>query len=73
MKNCTDVSDYIEAKSRKIPGVGYVSPETDDPVVVATIEDIESVGVIAGAMIGAALGNKNTYLVKRGTTCNVLP
>ena len=73
MKNCTDVSDYIEPKTRKIPGVGYVSPETDDPVVVATVENIESVGVIAGAMIGAALGNKNTYLVKRGTTCNVLP
>ncbi|MEE1129671.1 MAG: hypothetical protein UHW99_06770 [Methanobrevibacter sp.] len=73
MKYCTDVSDYIEAKIRKIPGVGYVSPETDDPVVVATVENIESVGVIAGAMIGAALGNKNTYLVKRGTTCNVLP
>ena len=73
MKNLTDVSDYIEAKTKKIPGVGYVSPETDDPVVVATVEDIESVGVIAGAMIGAALGNKNVYLVKRGTTCNVLP
>ncbi|WP_298519139.1 hypothetical protein [uncultured Methanobrevibacter sp.] len=73
MKNMTDVSDYIEAKTRKIPGVGYVSPETDDPVVVATIENLESVGVIASAMIGAALGNKNTYLVKRGTTCNVLP
>ena len=73
IKNCTDVSDYIEAKTRKIPGVGYVSPETDDPVVVATVENIESVGVIAGAMIGAALGNKNVYLVKRGTTCNVLP
>ena len=73
MKNVTDVSDYIEPKIRKIPGIGYVSPETDDPVVVATIEDIESVGVIAGAMIGAALGNKNVYLVKRGTTCNVLP
>ena len=73
MKNCTDVSDYIEAKTRKIPGVGYVSPETDDPVVVATVENIESVGVITGAMIGAALGNKNVYLVKRGTTCNVLP
>ena len=73
MKNCTDVSDFIEPKTRKIPGVGYVSPETDDPVVVATVENIESVGVIAGAMIGAALGNKNVYLVKRGTTCNVLP
>ena len=73
MKNMTDVSDLIEPKIRHIPGVGYVSPETDDPVVVATVENIESVGVIAGAMIGAALGNKNTYLVKRGTTCNVLP
>lgn len=73
MKNLTDVSDHIEPKTRKIPGVGYVSPETDDPVVVATVEDLESVGVIASAMIGAALGNKNTYLVKRGTTCNVLP
>ncbi len=73
MKNLTDVSDYIEPKIREIPGVGYVSPETDDPVVVATVENIESIGVIAGAMIGAALGNKNTYLVKRGTTCNVLP
>ena len=72
MENLTDVSDLIEAKTRKIPGVGYVSSETDDPVVVATVENIESVGVIAGAMMGAALGNKNTYLVERGTTCNVL-
>ena len=55
MKNMTDVSDLIEPKSKKIPGVGYVSPETDDPVVVATVE------------------NKNVYLVKRGTNCNVLP
>lgn len=73
MENVTDVSDFIEVKSKKIPGVGYVSSETDDPVVVATIENIESVGVVAGAMIGASLGNKNTYLVKRGTNCNVLP
>ena len=73
MDNLTDVSDLIEAKTRKIPGVGYVSSETDDPVVVATVENIESVGVIAGAMIGAALGNKNTYLVERGTACYVLP
>lgn len=73
MDNVTDVSELIVNESRKIPGVGYVSPETDDPVVVATIEDIESVGVVAGAMIGAVLGNKNTYLVNRGAPCNVLP
>ncbi len=68
----TDICDKI-GKQRKIPGVGYVSNETDDPVVVATVENIESVGVIAGAMIGAACGNKNTYLVERGTPCNVIP
>ena len=73
MKNLNDVSDYIEAKTREIPGVGYVSSETDDPVVVASVNGLESVGIIASAMIGAALGNKNTYLVKRGTSCNVLP
>ena len=73
MKNLTDVSSHIEEKKKKIPGVGYVSSQTDDPVVVATVEDIESVGIIASAMIGAALGCKNTYLVKRGTVCNVLP
>ena len=73
MKNLTDVSDYIQHEIKKIPGVGYVSPETDDPVVVATVENMESVGIIASAMIGAALGNKNVYLVKKGTVCNVLP
>lgn len=73
MDDVNDVSDIILEQSRKIPGVGYVSPETDDPVIVATIDNIESVGVVAGAMIGAALGNKNAYLVERGSSCNVLP
>lgn len=74
MDDLTDVSDLIDDSiSKKIPGVGYVSPETDDPVVVATVENIESVGVVASAMIGAVLGNKNTYLVKQGTSCNVFP
>jgi len=72
MDNVTDIGGGINGIV-KIPGVGYVSDETDDPVIVATIEDIESVGVVAGAMIGAALGNKNVYLVKRGTPSYVIP
>lgn len=72
MSGLTDICDKIGGQ-KKIPGVGYVSSETDDPIVVASVEDIESVGVIAGAMIGAACGNKNTYLVERGTPCNVIP
>ncbi|MBR0471818.1 MAG: hypothetical protein IJI98_03860 [Methanosphaera sp.] len=56
-----------------IPGVGFVSNETDDPVVVANVTNVEQVGVVAGAMVGAILGNKNTYLVKRHTPINVIP
>lgn len=73
MKNVTDISNLLTEEINEIPGVGFVSNETDDPVVVATVNNIESVGVVAGAMIGAALGNKNTYLVKRGSATNVLP
>ncbi|KZX14879.1 hypothetical protein MBCUT_18710 [Methanobrevibacter cuticularis] len=73
MKNLTDISNKIKDETKKIPGVGYVSNETDDPIVVATIEEIESVGIISSAMIGAALGNKNIYLVERGTPANIIP
>lgn len=69
----TDIGGQIDDGVRQIPGVGYVSDETDDPVITVTVEDIESVGVIAGAMVGAALGNKNVYLVKRGSPSYVIP
>lgn len=73
MDGVTDIGGQITDGLRKIPGVGYVSDKTDDPVVAATVEDIESVGVVAGAMLGAALGNKNVYLVKRGSPSYVIP
>ena len=73
MKAVTGVSDKIGERT-DIPGVGYVSPDdTDDPVVVVSVNELEQIAVVASAMIGAALGNKNTYLVKRHTSCNVLP
>jgi hypothetical protein len=73
MDGVTDISTEILPGVKKIPGVGYVSDQTDDPVVVATLEDLESVGVVAGAMLGAALGNKNVYLVKRGAPSYIIP
>lgn len=72
MKSVIDVSDRIGSR-RDIPGVGYVSNDTDDPVVIASVSQLEDIAVVAGAMIGAALGHKNTYLVRRHTPCNVLP
>lgn len=73
MKAVTGISDKIGSRS-DIPGVGYVSlTATDDPVVVVSVNELEQIGVVASAMIGAALGNKNTYLVRKHTPCNVLP
>lgn len=73
MVGLTDISETLSNKHKKIPGVGYVSNETDDPIVVATVENIESIGPISSAMIGASLGNKSVYLVERATPCNVIP
>lgn len=73
MEGVTDVGGGSVDGVRNIPGVGYVSDMTDDPVVAVTIEDLESIGVIAGAIVGAALGNKNVYLVKRGSPSFVIP
>jgi len=73
MDDVTDIGGGEVKEILEIPGVGYVSNKTDDPVVVATIEDIESVGTVAGAMIGAAIGNQHVRLVKRGTPSYVIP
>lgn len=73
LNNVFDVSDDIGGEIREIPGVGYVSNETDDPVICASVNGLESMGTVAFSMIGAALGCKNTYLVKRGSPCNVIP
>lgn len=72
MDSVIDVSSII-GENRKIPGVGFVSSETDDPVIIVTVKELEQISVVASAMMGAVLGNKNTYLVKRHTPCNVLP
>lgn len=73
MDDVTDIGGGGVKGTLKIPGVGYTSDQTDDPVVVATIENIESVGTVAGAMVGAAVGNQHVNLVKRGTPSYVIP
>jgi len=73
MDNVTDVGGGQVDGTYEIPGVGFVSDSTDDLIVAATIEDMETVGNVAGAMMGAALGNKNVYLVRRGSPSYVIP
>jgi hypothetical protein len=73
MDNVTDIGGGILDGTFKIPGVGYVSSSTDDLIVAATIEDIESVGTVAGAMVGAATGIQNVYLVERASPSYVIP
>lgn len=73
MKDVYNVASSVVNSITYIPGVGYVSNQTDDPVVVANVTNVEQVGIVAGAMVGAILGNKNTYLVKRHTPINIIP
>lgn len=73
MDNVGSVSCSVVDDVKMIPGVGYVSENTDDPVIVASVENTGDVGVVAGAAIGAVLGYQNTYLVRRNTACNVIP
>ena len=73
MTDVYNIASSLVDGIKQIPGVGYVSNQTDDPVIVANVTNVEQIGVVAGAMIGAVLGNKNTYLVKRHTPINVIP
>lgn len=73
MDDVNDVGGGAVEGTLKIPGVGYVSNQTDDPVVIATIDNIESVGIVAGAMIGAALGNQHVRLVRSRTPSYLIP
>lgn len=73
IRGVADTNISVVNKVQHIPGVGYVSSQTDDPVVVVAVEDVTQIGVVAGAMIGAALGYKNTYLTRRHTPAHVIP
>lgn len=73
MDNVGSVSCSVVEDIKEIPGVGFVSSCTDDPVIVASVENVNDVGVVAGAAMGAILGYGNTYLVKKSTACNVIP
>ena len=73
MDNVGDISCSVVDEVKEIPGVGFVSSSTDDPVIIASIENTSDVGVVAGSIIGAVLGYQNTYLVSRNTPCNVIP
>ncbi len=73
MDGVFDICKPVTGEIREIPGVGYVSNETDDPVICATVNGLESVGTVSFAMIASALAHSNTYLVKSQTPCNVVP
>ena len=72
MSGVTSVSN-LNVEETFISGVGYSGEGTDDPVVLVGVNDLESVGVVASAMVGAALGCKNTYFVNYGANCDVMP
>ncbi len=69
---CYDVGGGPIREPTEIPGVGYVGPETDDPVLLATTDHLSQVGPTVGALIGAGKG-AGARPVYRGAPAEVLP
>ncbi len=71
-----DVGQYessLVKDTKLIPGVGYVSKLTDDPVIIIPVYDVNKVGLVAGAIAGLLLAHPHTYMVSYNTPANVLP
>ncbi|MEO2117734.1 MAG: hypothetical protein ABGW92_04960 [Methanocaldococcus sp.] len=68
-----DVGCSVSNEAVKIPGVGYTGAESDDPVVVITVEELDDIKKLSGLIYGGLLSFDNLYFVKNGEGINILP
>ncbi|XRO75401.1 hypothetical protein ACO3TA_00530 [Methanocaldococcus sp. 28A] len=68
-----NVGCSVSNEAVKIPGVGYTGAESDDPVVVITVEELNDIKKLAGLIYGGLLNFDKLYFVKNGEGINILP
>ncbi len=81
-----DMALYVETISKKlgynatssvnkkeIEGLGYVGDETDDPVVVIPVKELEDIKKLSCVIFGALLSFDNLYFIKNGDKIEILP
>jgi len=68
-----DVGCSVSNEAVKIPGIGYTGAESDDPVVVITVKELDDIKKLSGLIYGGLLSFDNLYFVKNGDEVNILP
>ncbi|AAB99698.1 TPA: hypothetical protein HA335_02180 [Methanocaldococcus jannaschii] len=68
-----DVGCSVSNEPIEIPGIGYTGAESDDPVVVITVEELDDIPKLAGLIYGGLLSFDKLYFVKNGDEVNILP
>ncbi|XRP97456.1 hypothetical protein ACO3UB_02775 [Methanocaldococcus sp. 16A] len=68
-----NVGCSVSNEAVKIPGVGYTGAESDDPVVVITVEELDDIKKLAGLIYGGLLSFNDLYFVKNGEGADIIP
>ncbi|ACV24791.1 hypothetical protein [Methanocaldococcus fervens] len=68
-----DVGCSVSDEAVEIPGVGYTGAESDDPVVVITVEELDDIKKLAGLIYGGLLSFDKLYFVENGEEISIIP
>ncbi|ENN96524.1 hypothetical protein J422_01885 [Methanocaldococcus villosus KIN24-T80] len=68
-----NVDSSVTEGPKYIHGVGYTGKETDDPVVVIAVRELEDIKKLSCIIFGTLLSFDNLYFVKSGEKINILP
>ncbi|WP_456416421.1 hypothetical protein [Methanocaldococcus sp.] len=68
-----DVGCSVSNEPVEIPGIGYTGSESDDPVVVITVNELKEISKISGLIYGGLLSFDKLYFVKNGEGVDILP
>ena len=68
-----DVGCSVSNEPIKIPGIGYTGAESDDPVVVITVKELEDIPKLACLIYGGLLSFDKLCFVKNGDEINIIP
>ena len=68
-----DVGCSVSNEPIKIPGIGYTGAESDDPVVVITVKELEDIPKLACLIYGGLFSFDKLCFVKNGEEINIIP
>ncbi|WP_423792118.1 hypothetical protein ACPB8Q_05175 [Methanocaldococcus indicus] len=68
-----EASSSVCYEYKKIEGVGYSGKDTDDPIVIIAVKELEDIKKLSTIIYGALLAFDNLYFVRNSTPISILP